>query len=207
VHRRKGRRRAVGERAPIGLPAAPNQRWSLDFLADQLGNGRRFRILAVIDDFSRECLAAVVDTSLPGMRVVRELDRLVALRGGPAAMVSDNRPPEGGRSDLRSRRGQQAAEGLRTDRQRVAAPGAGAWRGLALHPARQADAERPGGEFQWPAARRMPERACLCQPCRGASADQGVACGLQHDPAAWAARATAAGALCRTVRSIRQATA
>jgi len=90
VRRRRGRRRAVGERAPIGLPAAPNQRWSLDFLADQLGNGRRFRILAVIDDFSRECLAAVVDTSLPGMRVVRELDRLVALRGSPAAMVSDN---------------------------------------------------------------------------------------------------------------------
>ena len=90
VRRRKGRRRAVGERAPIGRPAAPNQRWSLDFLADQLGNGRRFRILAVIDDFSRECLAAIVDTSLPGQRVVRELDRLVALRGFPVAMVSDN---------------------------------------------------------------------------------------------------------------------
>lgn len=90
VRRRKGRRRAVGERAPMGLPSTPNQRWSLDFLADQLGNGRRFRILAVIDDFSRECLATVVDTSLPGMRVVRELDRLVALRGCPAAMVSDN---------------------------------------------------------------------------------------------------------------------
>jgi putative transposase len=90
VRRRKGCRRAVGGRSPIGLPAAPNQRWSLDFLADQLGNGRRFRILAVIDDFSRECLAAVVDTSLPGMRVVRELDRLIARRGWPAAMVSDN---------------------------------------------------------------------------------------------------------------------
>jgi putative transposase len=90
VRRRRARRRALGERAPIGLPAAPNQRWSLDFLADQLGNGRRFRILAVIDDFSRECLATIVDTSLPGMRVVRELDRLVGLRGSPAAMVSDN---------------------------------------------------------------------------------------------------------------------
>jgi hypothetical protein len=68
----------------------PDQRWSLDFLADQLGDGRRSRILAVIDDFSRECLATIVDTSLPGQRVVRELDRLVALRGCPAAMVSDN---------------------------------------------------------------------------------------------------------------------
>jgi putative transposase len=89
VRLRRGHRRAVDERAPIVLPAAPNQRWSLDFLADQLDNGRRYRILAVLDDFSRECLAAVVDTSLPGMRVVRELDRLVALRGSPAAMVND----------------------------------------------------------------------------------------------------------------------
>jgi putative transposase len=101
VRRRRGRRRAVGERALIGLPAAPNQRWSLDFLADQLGSGRRFRILAVIDDFSRECLAAVVDTSLPGIRVVRELDRLVALRGPPAAMVSDNGTELTGNAALR----------------------------------------------------------------------------------------------------------
>jgi putative transposase len=90
VRRRRGRRRATGMRVPLAPPQAANQRWSLDFVADQLANGRRFRILTVVDDFTRECLATVVDTSLPGVRVVQELDRLVAERGRPAAIVSDN---------------------------------------------------------------------------------------------------------------------
>jgi len=68
----------------------PNQRWSLDFLSDALTDGRRFRILAVVDDFTRECLSLVADTSLSGRRVVRELDALVARRGCPGAIVSDN---------------------------------------------------------------------------------------------------------------------
>jgi putative transposase len=88
--RRGGRKRAVGTRAPLALPSGPNQRWSLDFLSDALGDGRRFRILAVVDDFTRECLALVADTSLPGMRVVRELEALVSRRGRPLAFVSDN---------------------------------------------------------------------------------------------------------------------
>jgi putative transposase len=82
--------RAIGTRVPLALPQAANQRWSLDFVADQLTNGRRFRILTVVDDFTRECLALVPDTSLPGQRVVRELDWLVATRGRPAVIVSDN---------------------------------------------------------------------------------------------------------------------
>jgi putative transposase len=90
VRRRRGRRRAIGTRAPLALPQAANQRWSLDFVADQLTNGRRFRILTVVDDFTRECLALVPDTSLPGQRVVRELDWLMATRGRPAVIVSDN---------------------------------------------------------------------------------------------------------------------
>jgi putative transposase len=90
VKRRRGRRRAIGTRAPLALPQGINQRWSLDFVSDQLVNGRRFRILAVIDDFNSECLAAVPDTSLPGLRVIRELERLIALRGKPAMIVSDN---------------------------------------------------------------------------------------------------------------------
>lgn len=90
VRRRRGRRRATGMRVPLALPQAANQRWSLDFVADQLANGRRFRILTVVDDFTRECLATVIDTSLPGVRVVQELDRLVAERGRPAAIISDN---------------------------------------------------------------------------------------------------------------------
>ena len=90
VRRRGGRKRALGTRAPMTLPRGPNQRWSLDFVSDTLLDGRRFRGLVVVDDFTRECLALVVDTSLSGMRVARELDRLVELRGPPLMIVSDN---------------------------------------------------------------------------------------------------------------------
>ena len=89
--RRGGRRqRAIGTRAPLALPAAVNRRWSLAFVSDALGAGRRFRILWVVDNFSREGLAAVLDTSLGGVRVVRELERLVSARGTPEVRVSDN---------------------------------------------------------------------------------------------------------------------
>jgi len=90
VRRRGGRKRALGTRAPMLLPERLNQRWSLDFIADTLSDGRRFRILCVVDDFSRECLACVVDTSLSGVRVVRELERLTGER--PAATSSATRP-------------------------------------------------------------------------------------------------------------------
>jgi putative transposase len=90
VRRRGGRKRALGTRAPMAIPQGPNQRWSLDFLSDAMADGRRFRILAVVDDFTRECLALVADTSLPGLRVVRELDVLIATRNRPAMIVSDN---------------------------------------------------------------------------------------------------------------------
>ena len=71
-------------------PMRPNDRWSLDFVADQLTDGRRFRILAIVDDCTRECLALVADTSLSGVRVARELDRLILERGKPGMIVSDN---------------------------------------------------------------------------------------------------------------------
>jgi putative transposase len=90
VRRRGGRKRALGTRAPMALPQGPNQRWSLDFMSDAFADGRRFRILAIVDDFTRECLALVPDTSLPGLRVARELDTLIAARGRPALCVSDN---------------------------------------------------------------------------------------------------------------------
>jgi putative transposase len=67
----------------------PNQRWSLDFVSDALTDGCRFRILAVVDDFSRENLVLVADTSLSGLRVTRELDRVIAERGMPTTIVSD----------------------------------------------------------------------------------------------------------------------
>jgi putative transposase len=90
VRRRGGRKRALGTRAPMELPRAINQRWSLDFVSDTLSDGRRFRILAIVDDFSRECLALAVDTSLGGVRVVRELERLAQDRALPRVIVSDN---------------------------------------------------------------------------------------------------------------------
>jgi putative transposase len=90
VRKRGGRKRALGTRAALGLPHAPNQRWSLDFVSDALSDGRRFRVLAIVDDFTRECLALVADTSLSGGRVARELDDLVAQRGKPSSVVSDN---------------------------------------------------------------------------------------------------------------------
>lgn len=70
---------------------APNQRWSLDFVSDQLTDGRRFRVLAVVDDCTRECLALVADSSLSGQRVARELDAIIRQRGQRAdTIVSDN---------------------------------------------------------------------------------------------------------------------
>src|SRR5215218_10404591 len=90
VRRRGGRKRALGTRAPLTIPQGPNQRCSLDFVSDAFVDGRRFRILAVVDDFTRECLALVADTSLPGLRVARELDAIVAARGQPTMIVSDN---------------------------------------------------------------------------------------------------------------------
>jgi putative transposase len=90
VRRRGCRKRALGTRAPMALPQGVNQRWSLDFLSDAFTDGRRFRILAIVDDFTRECLALIADTSLSGLRVARELDALIAIRGRPAMIVSDN---------------------------------------------------------------------------------------------------------------------
>ena len=90
VRKRGGRKRALGTRAPMTIPQDPNQRWSLDFVSDTLVDGRRFRILCVIDDFSRECLATVVDNSISGRRVARELDAIAGRRGYPCLVVSDN---------------------------------------------------------------------------------------------------------------------
>jgi putative transposase len=90
VRRRGGRKRAIGTRAPMALPLMPNQRWSLDFVSDQLTDGRRFRVLTVVDDCTRECLALIADTSLSGARVARELATLFEARGKPMTVVSDN---------------------------------------------------------------------------------------------------------------------
>ena len=90
VRKRGGRKRALGTRRPMVLPGRPNERWSLDFVSDAFTDGRRFRVLAVVDDYSRECLALVADTSLSGRRVCLELDVIIAQRGKPQTIVSDN---------------------------------------------------------------------------------------------------------------------
>ncbi len=90
VRKRSARRRAVGTRAPILVEAKANARWSLDFVHDQFANGRRFRILNIVDDVTRECLAAIPDTSISGKRVARELATLIERRGKPGMIVSDN---------------------------------------------------------------------------------------------------------------------
>ncbi|TBA93078.1 IS3-like element ISRle4 family transposase, partial [Rhizobium ruizarguesonis] len=90
VRKRGGRKRAIGTRAPMLVPMVANDRWSLDFVSDQFTDGRRLRILTVVDDCTRECLALVADTSLSGLRVARELDRIIEERGKPRMIVSDN---------------------------------------------------------------------------------------------------------------------
>ena len=90
VRRRGGRKRAIGTRRPLEIPLVANQRWSLDFVSDQMPDGRRFRILTVIDNCTRECLGLVADTSLSGRRVARELDAIILRRGRPETIISDN---------------------------------------------------------------------------------------------------------------------
>lgn len=90
VRRRGGRKRALGTRRPMVLPVSSNERWSLDFVSDAFTDGRRFRVLCIVDDFTRECLGLIADTSLSGARVVRELDAIMARRGKPHTIVSDN---------------------------------------------------------------------------------------------------------------------
>ena len=80
----------MGTRRPLEVPLVANQRWSLDFVSDQVSDGRRFRILTVIDNCTRECLGLVADTSLSGRRVARKLDAIIARRGRPETIVSDN---------------------------------------------------------------------------------------------------------------------
>ena len=98
--RRGGRKQALGTRRPISLPNAANQRWSLDFVSDTLTDGRRFRVLCVVDDFTRECLALVADTSLSGRagRARTGCDRRVA-RGYP---LNDRQRQRHGVDELRS---------------------------------------------------------------------------------------------------------
>ena len=98
VRRRRRKRLTRGERLPLARPARRAERWSMDFVADTLADGRQFRTLNIVDDFTRECLAIEVDRSLPGLRVVRVLEHLLATVGKPATIVMDNGPEFSGRA-------------------------------------------------------------------------------------------------------------
>jgi putative transposase len=161
--RRRRRRRRVARGTPLAVPARINQRWSLDFLLDTLEDGRRVRLLAVVDDFTRACLAIEVDTSIGGRRVVEVLQRLVETRGTPAVLITDNRPEFIGR----------ALDAW------VYAPRHSA----ALHRPGQAESECLRREFQWPVPRRVLERALVPQPGSRAPDRRGLARGLQCRPA------------------------
>ena len=91
LRRKRGRKRS-GVRQPLPEPVAANQVWSVDFMTDALSSGRRFRTLNIVDDYTRECLAIEVDTSLGGTRVVRVLKELQRGRGLPRQIRSDNGP-------------------------------------------------------------------------------------------------------------------
>ena len=98
VLRKKRRRKgAAGARVVIPFPQRTNERWSMDFVTDSIVTGRRFRALAIVDDYSRECPAIKVGTSLGGRRVVAVLERLAAVRGLPEAITIDNGPEFAGR--------------------------------------------------------------------------------------------------------------
>jgi putative transposase len=93
VRRRRSRKRAIGTRAPLVTEAMANARRSVDFMQDQFADERRFRVLNVLDDVTRQCLqclASIIDTSISGRRVARELTALIERRGKPGVIVSDN---------------------------------------------------------------------------------------------------------------------
>ena len=92
IRRRAKKRLPERVKQPLSVPGAPNQVWSIDFMSDSLRDGRKFRLLNIIDDFNRESLAMEVDTSLPSLRVIRVLERLIVQRGCPANIRCDNGP-------------------------------------------------------------------------------------------------------------------
>ncbi len=84
MRKHRSRRRAIGTRTPILVEAKANARWSLSFVHDQFAGGRRFRILNVVDDVTRECLAAILDSSISGRRVARRCRRWSPAAAGDA---------------------------------------------------------------------------------------------------------------------------
>ena len=92
IRRRAKKRLPERVKQPLTVPTAPDQMWSIDFMSDSLVDGRKFRLLNVMDDFNRESLAIEVDSSLSSLRVIRVLEQLISKRGKPANIRVDNGP-------------------------------------------------------------------------------------------------------------------
>ena len=98
LRRKRGRKRASWARVPLPVPSRTNQKWSMDFVSDVLWGGQRYRVLVVVDDCTRECLALEVDSSLNGTRVAQVLDRVIEFRSAPEAITVDNGPEFAGKT-------------------------------------------------------------------------------------------------------------
>ena len=162
--RRKKRKHCIRAGQPLLERTAANQEWALDFVHDAVECGRAIRVLAVVDAYTRECLALQVDTSFASRRVTRVLDEIIAQRGTPLAIRCDNGPELTSRHFL--------AWGI--ERQHRVAP----------HPARQADAEWPAGKFQRTVAGRVSAGKLVSESVRRAAQDRGVAEGVQRTASA-----------------------
>ena len=90
--RTKKRKKLTRPRVVMDTPLSSNERWSMDFVSDQLSNGRRFRVLNIVDDFSREMIGQLVSVSISGQQVARFLNELIEQRGKPKNLVCDNGP-------------------------------------------------------------------------------------------------------------------
>src|SRR5881296_255745 len=178
VRKRRTRRKAVGTRAPILVEAKPNARWSLDFVHDQLACGRRFRILNIVDDVTRECLAAIPDTSISGRRVTRELTALTEGRGKPRMIVSDNGTEFTSNAVLRWSKEHHVEW-------HYIAPG-------------KTDAERLHRIVQRQDARRAAQREPVSRSRPGSANHRCLGRRLQHRQAAFLARLQNAGSLCKS---------
>ncbi|THF87270.1 IS3 family transposase [Deinococcus sp. KSM4-11] len=98
VRQNARRKLALGERQQKPVVSAPNQRWSLDVMADQLASGQRFRVLNVVDDFTRECLVMHASVSITGHDVIRHLADVIRFRGCPVSIITDNGPQCSGKA-------------------------------------------------------------------------------------------------------------
>ena len=147
---------------PRPVLTAPRQEWALDLASDVTASGQRFRVLGVIDSFTRQCLVLEVATSFPSRRVTRLLERAIAEHGKPRSIRPDNGP------EMTSRRYLARAIDCKIDWVHIQ-PG---------KPTQNGGPERRYGKLQRHAARRMPERELVLEPVRCAAEGIGVEDGI-----------------------------